>query len=198
MTPKPNSTVLIGLDGATFTVLDPLIEAGHMPCLGEILSQGVRAELYSTVPPTTPPAWTTIMTGRSPANHGIFDFFVPEGAGSHGFRLVNTRNIRCETIWGLLSRQGHKSISLNFPVMTPPIPFSGYSISGFVPWKYLRRACHPPQLLDELKNLPGFALKDMGHNFKMEEKVVAGVLTRRGRGVGRLSHRQGRTVAGRG
>lgn len=174
MNAKTNSTLLIGLDGATFTVLDSLVETGHMPFLKEFLATGVRAELNSTIPPTTPPAWTTVMTGRSPANHGIFDFFRPETPGSHSLRLVNSGHIRCETIWSLLSRQGHTSINLNFPVMSPPFPVSGYSISGFVPWKYLRRACHPSSLLDELKKIPGFNLKVMGHDFKVEEKVVVG------------------------
>lgn len=174
MIAKTNATVLIGLDGATFTVLDSLIETGHMPFLKEFLTSGVRAELNSTIPPTTPPAWTTVMTGRSPAHHGIFDFFRPETPGSHSLRLVNSGNISCETIWSLLSRQGLASTNLNFPVMSPPLPVSGYSISGFVPWKYLRRACHPSSLLDELKKIPGFALKEMGHNFNVEEKVVVG------------------------
>ena len=64
-------TIVIGLDGATFSILDPLMEAGHMPFLQQLTTEGVRAELASTIPPITPPAWTTIMTGRSPAGHGI-------------------------------------------------------------------------------------------------------------------------------
>lgn len=174
MTYKPNATILLGLDGATFAVLDAMIAEGRMPFLAEFMASGARAELASTIPPTTPPAWTSMMTGRSPANHGIFDFFRPETPGSHSLRLVNSRHITCETIGSLLTRYDLKSINLNFPVMSPPIPISGYSISGFVPWKYLRRASHPPELMNELKTIPGFDLKEMGHDFSMEEKVVVG------------------------
>ena len=56
-------TVLIGLDGATFTVLDPLMDEGVMPFLKSFVAKGVRAHLLSTPNPLTPPAWTS--TSRS-------------------------------------------------------------------------------------------------------------------------------------
>src|SRR3979409_1318657 len=67
--------LLIGLDGATFDILDPLIESGVMPVLRDLIGSGVRATLQSTVPALTPPAWTSLVTGRGPGSHGIFDFF---------------------------------------------------------------------------------------------------------------------------
>ncbi len=167
-------TMLIGLDGATFSILDPLMEKGHMPFLKQFVAKGVRAELASTIPPITPPAWTSIMTGRSPANHGILDFFRPESPGSHFLRFVNTKQLKCETIWALLTRHDISSISLNFPVMSPPLPIKGYSIPGFVTWRHLRRACHPENLMDTLKTIPGFDLKVIAHDFGLEEKVVEG------------------------
>ena len=65
-------TLLLGLDGATFDVLDPLMADGVMPSLQKLTASGVRASLRSTVPALTPPAWTTLVTGRSPGAHGIF------------------------------------------------------------------------------------------------------------------------------
>ena len=54
MTPR---TLLIGLDGATFSILDPLVDDGVMPFLKGLFRTGVRAELASVIPPLTPPAW---------------------------------------------------------------------------------------------------------------------------------------------
>ena len=51
-----NRTILIGLDGATFIVLDPLMERGIMPFLRDFVAGGVRAPLHSVVPALTPPA----------------------------------------------------------------------------------------------------------------------------------------------
>ena len=52
--------VLIGLDGATFSILDPLMAQGVMPFLRSFVDSGVRANLRSVVPPLTPPAWTSV------------------------------------------------------------------------------------------------------------------------------------------
>ncbi|MDY6905214.1 MAG: alkaline phosphatase family protein [Thermodesulfobacteriota bacterium] len=174
MAQQQPTTMVIGLDGATFSILDPLMEAGHMPYLREFAARGVSAGLESTIPPITPPAWTTIMTGRSPSSHGILDFFRPESPGSRFLRFVSTKQLKCETIWSLMTRKERSSICLNFPVMSPPIPISGYSIPGFVTWRHLRHACHPKNLMDTLKTIPGFDLKIIAHDFGLEEKVVSG------------------------
>ena len=75
-------TLLIGIDGATFTVLDPYIERGVTPFLGELARRGTRAELRSIVPALTPPAWTSLVTGKRPAARRLR--LLPEGgAGQH-------------------------------------------------------------------------------------------------------------------
>ena len=56
-------TILIGLDGATFSILDPLMAQGVMPFLRTFVERGVRAELRTIVPPLTPPAWTSLISG---------------------------------------------------------------------------------------------------------------------------------------
>jgi predicted AlkP superfamily phosphohydrolase/phosphomutase len=58
--------ILFGLDGGTYTVLDSLIDRGVMPFLARFMKSGVRGVLQSTTPPLTPPAWCSLVTGRSP------------------------------------------------------------------------------------------------------------------------------------
>ena len=48
--------VIIGLDGATFDILDPLCAQGRLPNIARLLDQGLRTELRSTYPPATLPA----------------------------------------------------------------------------------------------------------------------------------------------
>src|SRR3954453_2482818 len=67
-------TILVGLDGATFDVLDRLVAEGTMPFLGSLLAGGCSARLRTVVPPLTPAAWTSLATGGPPGRHGIFDF----------------------------------------------------------------------------------------------------------------------------
>ena len=69
-----NKLLVIGLDGASFNVLDPLIEKGHLPTISKLITGGVRSNLETTFPPITAVAWSSFMTGKNPGKHGIFEF----------------------------------------------------------------------------------------------------------------------------
>ncbi len=166
-------TLLPGLDGATFTVLDALMEQGLMPTLRRLCEDGVRAGLQSTAIPLTPLAWTSLLTGRSPGHHGIFDFVRVEQLAYHPhFRLATSSDIRCPTIYALIGERGLKSISLNFPVMFPPQPINGFMIPGFVPRRHLKRAMHPRDLYDRLSAIPEVSLKELPVDFEDERRSV--------------------------
>ena len=68
--------LVIGLDGASFEALDRLRADGTMPTLDRLARDGVTRELASVVPPITPVAWTSFLTGKTPAKHGVFDLRV--------------------------------------------------------------------------------------------------------------------------
>lgn len=168
-------TVLIGLDGATYTILDSLMAEGAMPFLRSLAQSGVRADLRTIIPPLTPPAWTSLMTGRSPAHHGIFDFFQRESPDSMYLRFASSNEVASETVWSMASRQGLRVTALNFPLMFPARPINGFVVpGGWVPWKQLRVACYPPDLYDRLKALPGFNARELAMDMKVEEKAIEG------------------------
>jgi predicted AlkP superfamily phosphohydrolase/phosphomutase len=166
--------VLIGLDGATFTVLDPLMAQGEMPHLKSLADGGVRAPLRSIVPPLTPPAWTSLLTGRRPGHHGIFDFFQLEAPGSRRIRLATSHDIRCETLAEMLNRHGLRATVLNFPAHFPPPALDGYVIAGWMPWRQLRLGCHPAHLYDQLKMLPDFNPRELAMDMALEAKATEG------------------------
>jgi len=169
-------TILFGLDGATFAILDPLMENGTMPFLKEFARQGVRAGLLSTPNPLTPPAWISMMTGRNPGNHGVFDFiWAEERPRDVYFTLYNYRDIQCETVWSIVSRSGGLVCSLNFPMMSPPPALSGVVVPGLVSWKHLRLNIHPADLYAELQSLPGFNVRELAWDFELEKKAAKGV-----------------------
>jgi predicted AlkP superfamily phosphohydrolase/phosphomutase len=166
--------VLIGLDGGTFATLDALMEEGVMPFLKAFLASGVRGELLSVIPPLTPPGWASLITGRTPGNHGVMDFFRFESADSHYIRLVDSRDIKCETLWSIISRQGLRATVLNFPLMTPTRPLAGYMVPGWAPGRYLHRLCFPRELYDRIKSVPGFNAKELAMDPKIEGKAIEG------------------------
>src|SRR5829696_555794 len=113
--------LILGLDGATFDLIRPWAAAGHLPNLARLMDEGVQANLASTLPPVTSPAWPTFMTGTNPGKHGVFDFIQPTGAN---FTLVNATRIKQPTIWQRLSQAGRRVGVLNVPVTYPPQPLN--------------------------------------------------------------------------
>jgi predicted AlkP superfamily phosphohydrolase/phosphomutase len=171
MRPK---TVLIGLDGATFTILDPLMRDGVMPLLRKFVASGVRASLRSVVPALTPPAWTSLVTGCGPGRHGIFDFFCRESPDSHLIRVATSRDVHAETIWSIASRHGLKTTALNFPLMFPAPEIEGSVVPGWMPWRQLRLGCRPEGLFDRLKSLPGIDIRELAIDTATEAKAIEG------------------------
>jgi predicted AlkP superfamily phosphohydrolase/phosphomutase len=170
-----SKAVLIGLDGATFSILDPLMDRGVMPYLKGLIAKGVRAPLNSVIPPLTPPAWTSLMTGLRPGRHGVFDFFQKESPDSRYFRFAAASDIQSETIWSLASAHGRRVTALNFPLMFPPPQVNGSVVpGGWMPWKQLRLGCHPAGLFDRLKLLPSFHAKELALDMMLEEKTLEG------------------------
>jgi len=66
--------LLVGIDGATWDRIDPLLDSGKLPCIERLLENGRRAKLRSLPSMYSPQVWTTIATGCLPDNHGIEDF----------------------------------------------------------------------------------------------------------------------------
>ena len=130
MEPRSRKVFLISLDGATFSVINPLVKQGYMPAVAHLMSQSVSAELESVVPPVTAPAWTSFMTGKHPNKHGIFDFarFNPE---RYSWSINNARDIRSKTLWNILSEKGKRVVVLNLPYTYPPYEVNGVLVAGW-------------------------------------------------------------------
>ena len=69
------------------------------------MDEGTLGDMTSTVPPITPPAWTTFYTGTNPGKHGIFDF---DRRAKDSYRIIPTNSsfIDGEFFWQTLSKAG--------------------------------------------------------------------------------------------
>src|SRR5262245_39683574 len=161
--------LLIGLDGATFDVLDPLMAEGRMPHLAALIAGGTRGILQSTKPPITPAAWTTFMTGKGPGRHGVIDFLrYDHTTGKLSFN--NYIEIHGRTIWELLSDRGYRVGSINLPMTYPPREVNGFMISGFATPSIDLDFTYPRDLKSEiLRRYP-----DYTHEKKWQRKPLGG------------------------
>jgi len=127
---RPNGRVMvIGLDGATFDLIEPWAEAGHLPNLAYLMQQGARARLQSTIPAHSGPAWATFATGLHPGQHGVY-YFVGPSRDENYFRPLSADSIRGRRFWDLIGDQGRTVGVVNVPLTYPPRPVNGYMIAG--------------------------------------------------------------------
>src|SRR6266702_7653510 len=103
---KVPKVVVIGLDAATWTLIRPWMAEGKMPNLAKLMKAGVSGPLQSIMPPITPPAWTSFMTGKNPGKHGIFNFLEAR-PGTYELTYSNGASRRAKTIWRMLSDVGY-------------------------------------------------------------------------------------------
>jgi predicted AlkP superfamily phosphohydrolase/phosphomutase len=121
--------VILGLDGATWTVLDPMCRRGLMPNLDTLLTRSAHGSLRSVIPPVTTAAWTSMMTGCGPARHGVFDHRYFDVA-TNQMKVNHSARVRVPTFWHLLSQAGQSVVSLNVPATYPPLSVRGVVVSG--------------------------------------------------------------------
>lgn len=117
---------VIGLDGVNWKILEHAIDKGLMPNFEKILDEGARAELETTYPPVTGPAWTSIMTGDNPATHGVFDFVNHVEGG----RPYSSQDIETETVYEKIAERGDVAV-VNLPLSYPP-RFKGEFVGSFL------------------------------------------------------------------
>jgi predicted AlkP superfamily phosphohydrolase/phosphomutase len=146
---KVPKVVVIALDAATWTVIRPLMAEGKMPNLAKLMKTGVSGTLESILPPITPPAWTSFMTGKNPGKHGIFHFVETEHGG-YAMNYANATSRRSPTVWKLLNNAGYSVGTMNIPFTYPPEPLNGFQISGMDTPSETSPFIHPPELREEL------------------------------------------------
>jgi predicted AlkP superfamily phosphohydrolase/phosphomutase len=123
--------LVVGWDGATFRMIDPLLRAGRLPHLASMLDRGASARLESTAVPISSAAWTGMVTGKNPAQTGVFSFFEPI-EGSYDVSVIGSRSNRATPIWRTLTRRGLTSVIFGVPVTYPPEPIRGTLVAGML------------------------------------------------------------------
>ncbi len=144
-------TLVVGLDGAEWNVLNPLIKKGYLPNLEKLVSDGSCGNLVSSIPPITPTAWTSFLTGVNPGKHGIFSYQKKlSKENSYFISPLNSLDIQKEHLWHILGRHGKKVAFVNVPMSFPPQKVNGYMITGMMTPSTESRFTYPESLKEEL------------------------------------------------
>jgi len=116
----PGRVLVLGLDGATWDVILPMIEAGELPNLRAVWERSIRGVLRTRRPVESPVVWTTVFTGKLPEEHGVVSWEQSQ---------ASYRRVRA--LWEMTTARGLRTDVLNVPGSWPPDPVAGVMLSGF-------------------------------------------------------------------
>ncbi len=124
-----SKVILIGIDGATWNIIDPLIRKGYLPNLKRLKSLGLYGNLKSTYPPSSPPAWNSLFSGMNPGKHKIFDF-VKRKKNSYFIEPIFSEDRKSPLVWDYLTKNGKKTVAISIPFAYPPGEINGLITTG--------------------------------------------------------------------
>ncbi|MDP8255317.1 MAG: alkaline phosphatase family protein [Candidatus Alcyoniella australis] len=98
--------VVLGLDGADWRILEPLMAAGLLPNFERLLAAGA-AGVLQTDHAFSPTSWTTIATGKVPVRHGV----TPDYKLSWGAMALEPQEINVRRVWEM-ARDRQRTIAV--------------------------------------------------------------------------------------
>lgn len=121
------TTVVLGLDGAAFELLQAWIDDDILPNIQRLCSDGAAMDMQSCLPPVTCPNWRCYATGVNPGKLGVF-WWEHIDRSEHTIRNSSSaEQFDGQEYWTQLD--GDVSI-VNFPTGYPPAEVDGEFISG--------------------------------------------------------------------
>jgi predicted AlkP superfamily phosphohydrolase/phosphomutase len=133
---KFKQVFILGVSGATPTIIEPLLNKGLLPNFQRLRDYGywgkmlsVRSQGDKHFRPQV--AWPTLATGQLPENHNITKFY------------CTTEDLKGLTLWDIYENNGFSIGLYGWPLTWPPRP-----INGFIVPSYLARDTQtwPPEL----------------------------------------------------
>ena len=152
---RNRKALIIGLDGATFDIINPLLAAGQLPHLAQLMAEGVWGRLRSVLPPNSAPAWAAFLTGKNPAHTGILNFRYLDLRNYSGYvnRFASSAAFAGQTFLDALSQQERGVLAYRVPMTYPVWPVRGVMVAGYPTPDRTRAYTFPPELGAELTPL---------------------------------------------
>lgn len=146
---KSKRVIGIGLDGFPHSLAEQMIDEDVMPNLRRLAVQGEMKRIKSVFPTVSGVAWSSFLTGRNPAEFGVFGFV--ELTRDLELTIPNYTDLKCETLWERLDDAGKRFAALSVPMTYPAPKLNGFLVSGFLAPELDERAVSNPDVLNTLR-----------------------------------------------
>lgn len=161
--PTNLKVLIVGIDGASFGVMKPLLARSALPNFRKLMDRGAHGVLRSENPMVSPALWTTIATGRNRKDHGIEGFVVFSAAEKprRGV-LVGSADRKTLALWNIVGPFAKRAGFLGWWASWPAEPVSGWIVSDrftrerwneWVGRKRREHTAYPAALMQELQPL---------------------------------------------
>jgi len=150
---KTTRVVILGFDGMDPELTERFIKEDKLPNLAKLREKGAFHPLATTIPPISPVAWSSFLTGVNPGKHNIYDFLTPDRRrylpelssarirGSKRILKIGRYAIPLTRpqikplrkgipFWHYLADAGVFCAAIRVPITFPPEKFSGVLLSG--------------------------------------------------------------------
>jgi len=146
-------TLVLSIDSGCWEYLSPVMDRGQMPHVARLIERGVHGVLESTMPPITPVAFSTLITGTNPGKHGIFDWTVRSADGK--MQPASAALRRVAPFWHYLNQAGVRVGLFNIPMTYPVQPIEGFLVPGITVPEGARNLTYPPDALSVIEDRYG-------------------------------------------
>jgi predicted AlkP superfamily phosphohydrolase/phosphomutase len=182
---KKSRVIVLGLDGASWNIIKPLISHGKLPTIKKLIMKGVYGQLESTKPPLSVPAWKCYSTGKNPANLGVYSFLVLDKKKMRT-RVAHPKDFSGKDIWHYLESAGKTSCIYKMLSTHPASRISGCMVSDL---PFFENSYFPRNLKNKIEKLFGKiwidiefttnkkntyqnSLKDINRDFKVLKYLI--------------------------
>jgi predicted AlkP superfamily phosphohydrolase/phosphomutase len=146
---EKTKVLVIGLDGATWNIIKPLVKGGKLPAIAKLMKNGCYGDLESCIPHDTFPAWKCYSTGRNPGKLGAYWYAGVDMAEERLF-FNNSTSFQGKELWDYLGENNITCGVLDMPTTYPCKRINGVMVAHGAP--RLSDYTYPEFLERELKN----------------------------------------------
>ncbi|PTD94221.1 nucleotide pyrophosphatase [archaeon SCG-AAA382B04] len=122
-------TIVVGLDGANWDLIEPWLESDELPNIEKLRDGGCFFDSISCLPTVTFPNWKCYSTGKNPGKLGVY-WFEGVDVGNRELTRPDSNSFKSAEYWDYLDKEGIRTGVLNMPTTYPPKEVDGFMVCG--------------------------------------------------------------------
>ena len=159
--------LFVGLDCAAPDLLfERFID--RLPNFKRLMQHGICGRLESCDPPITIPAWTVMMSSKSPGILGLYGFRHRKDNSYQDFWIASSMTVKEKRIWDYIAKAGGKSCLVGIPPSYPPFAIDGWLVGCFITPDTKRDYTYPKELAKEIEDIVSDYKVDV--EFRIDDK----------------------------